>query len=228
MKKRKTEKKEKNIITGKMIEIKDSMPRHKIVKKVVDTFIKTEYHRKGKGIKFQYPVENLLGGQLFIVRPGHKKNFDFKVDIISNFGLGKGGHSDIAKDLRNKKQKKSKKFKDFINAITEIYNCIENDVDLVLKKYSISNKSFKTGARSEVLLKVVKWLFIMEDIVYWDNEGRAFLFNFLRYVINETDNNRLKEVFKKVKSRYGITPEQLKSFMKKCNDLEWVPFQGKK
>ncbi len=219
MKKRKTEKKEKNIITGKMIEIKGSMARHKIVKKVVATFIKTEYRRKGKGVIFQYPVENLSHGQLFIVRPGHKKNFDFKVDVVSNFGLGEGGHLEIAKDLRNKKQKKPRKFKDFINAITEIYNCSENDVDKVLKKYSILNRSFRTGAKIEVLLKVIKWLFIMEDIIYWDNEGRAFLFNFLMYVAHETNKKRLKEAIEKVKN-----PDRLKSFMKKSG-IEWTPYE---
>jgi len=220
MKKSKTKEKVKNIITCKMIEIKGSMARHKIVKKVVDRFIKTEYRKKGKGITFQYPVENLPDGPLFIIRPGHKKNFDFKVDVIANFGLGEGGHIEIAEDLRNKKRKNQKNFKNFKKAITEIYNCTENDVDLVLKKYSISNKSFRTGAKIEVLLKVVKWLFIMEDIVYWDNEGRAFLFNFLMYVAQETNNKRLKEAIEKVKN-----PDRLKSFMNKLG-IEWTPYEG--
>lgn len=221
-------KKQKTIITGKMIETKSRLARHNIVKKVVTTFIKTEYRKKGKGVIFKYPVENLPDGQLFIARPGHKKNFDFKVEVPVELGLGEGSHIEIARDLRKKEQENQQKFEELLDAITEIYNCSENDVNRILTMYHHLNKSFKTGAKVEVILKVVKWLFIMEDIVYWDNEGRAFLFNFFRYVIKETDNNRLKEVFEKVKSRYGLTPEQLKSFMKKCNNIEWIPFQGKK
>ena len=72
----------------------------------------------------------------------------------------------------------------------------------------------------EVLLKVVKWLFIMEDIVYWDNEGRAFLCNFLLYVANESDENRLEEAFRKVKD-----PDRLKSFMKKSG-ITWLSYEG--
>jgi len=213
-------KKGATIITGKMIEIKGSMARHGIVRKVVNTFIKTEYRKKGKGVIFHYPVENLPDGQLFIIRPGHKKNFDFKVEVAVDCRLGEGSHIEIARDLRNKKQENQQKFEDLLNAITEIYNCAENDVDRVLTTYSYLDKSFKTGAKVEVILKVVKWLFIMEDIVYWDNEGRAFLFNFLRYVAKETDDNRLNEALDKVKN-----PDRLKSFMRKCG-IEWIPSKG--
>jgi len=215
---KKVKKKKTTIITGKRIEIKGSMARHKIVKKVVDTFIQTEYRKKGKGVIFQYPVENLPDGQLFIVRPGHKKNFDFKVAVAAHFGLGEGSHLEIATDLRNKKQEDQRKFEDLIKAITEIYNCSENDVDILLKNYPNLNKPFRTGAKAEVLLKIVKWLFIMEDIVYWDNEGRAFLFNFLIYVAKEADDNRLEEALEKVKN-----PDRLKSFMKKSG-IEWMPY----
>ncbi len=59
----------------------------------------------------------------------------------------------------------------------------------------------------------------MEDIVYWDNEGRAFLFNFFRYVTNESNKSRLKEALQKVKD-----PDRLKSFMKKCS-IEWIAYK---
>ena len=212
--------KEKTIITGKPIEINGSLARHKIVKKVVNTFIKTEHRKKGKGIVFRYPVENLPSGQLFISRPGHKKNFDFKVEVLMDYGLGEGSHMEIAKDLRNKKKENTKKFNDLLNAIVEIYHCSENNVDIVLRKYKNIEKSFSTGAKVEVLLKTLKWLFIMEDIVYWDNEGRAFLFNFLTYVAKETDVTRLKDALEKIKN-----PERLKSFMRKCG-IEWTPTKG--
>ena len=89
-------KKEKTRIKGPWFIIKGDLPRHHIVKKVVNTFIKTEYQRKGKGIGFWYPVEKLPSGEMLcITRPGHKKNFDFKVLVESTFGLGAGLHDDI-------------------------------------------------------------------------------------------------------------------------------------
>jgi len=213
-------KKEKTVITGKMIEIKRSLARHEIVKKVVNAFIKTEYRKKGKGVVFRYPVENLPDGQvLYIVRPGHKKNFDFKVDVVINYGFGNGSHEEIALDLRKKNLKNPKKFKKLWQAIAEIYHCKENDVDVILKTRGGLKRPFKSGGKPEPLLKVIKWLFIMEDIVYWDNEGRSFLFNFFRYVANESNKSRLKEALEKVKD-----PDRLKSFMKKCG-IEWVPYE---
>jgi hypothetical protein len=103
------------IIGGPLIQIIGSIPRHKIVKKVVNTFIKTEYKKKGKGVIFRYPVEDLPGAQkLYIVRPGHKKNFDFKVEVDPSMELCEGRHKDIANDLRKKKGRESAGISKFI------------------------------------------------------------------------------------------------------------------
>lgn len=216
-------KKQKVIIIGKPIKIKGSIFRHKIVRKVVNAFIATEYNRKGKGVIFKYPVEDLKDKQqLFIIRPGHKKNFDFKVEVIKKMGLGEGSHKEIALDLRKKGQENQQKTDNLLQAISEVYHCSENDVDRVLGKYPDLKKEFQKGVKVEVILKIIKWLFIMEDIIYWDNEGRAFLYNFLRYVANEKNKERLKDALSKVKD-----PERLKSFMRKA-DIEWIPYKIKK
>jgi hypothetical protein len=208
---------EKPSIRGPWIIIKGNLPRHHIVKKVVNTFIKSEYRRKGRGVKFQYPVEKLPKKQILcIARPGHKKNFDFKVDVVSNHGFGEGSHKEIAMDLRRKRKEKPRNFAELLATITQIYNCTENDVDALLKKHRCLKNSFGTGGPVEALLKIIKWLFIMEDIVYWDNEGRAFLFNFLRYVAQEKRERTLREALGRVKN-----PDKLKSFMKKSG-IEWV------
>lgn len=223
MRTRQNNEKLKLVIKGKEIKIKGSIARHEIVRKVVSTFISTEYNKKRKGVIFKYPVENLKNKQqLFIIRPGHKKNFDFKVEVIKKMGLGEGSHKEIALDLRKKRQENQQKTNNLLEAISELYHCLENDVDRVLEKYPDLKKGFQKGARVEVILKIIKWLFIMEDIIYWDNEGRAFLYNFLRYVANEKSKKRLKEAISKIKD-----PDRLKSFMKKAN-IEWIPYGTKK
>ncbi|MCX7879934.1 MAG: hypothetical protein N2517_04670 [Ignavibacteria bacterium] len=40
------------------------------------------------------------------------------------------------------------------------------------------------GANVEVLLKTLKWLFIMEDIVYWNYLGRKKLYDFISEVFD--------------------------------------------
>jgi len=62
------------IIKCNRIKIKGDLPRNEIVRKVVNTFIKTEYQKKGKGVTFRYPVEKLSGNRhLFITRRDTKR-----------------------------------------------------------------------------------------------------------------------------------------------------------
>lgn len=165
------------------IEIKDVATRHEIVQKIVNIFINSEHQERGRGVRFRYPVERFSDGtQLFIIRPGglQKWNFDFKVDVKPAMGLGKGTHKDIELDIRNKRNENPANFSELMLAITRIYECSETDVDRVLEEYPNLPESFKSGANVEVLLKVLKWMFIMEDIVYWNYDGRLKLYNYLK------------------------------------------------
>lgn len=167
------------------IELKGKLTRHEIVQKVVDTFITTEFKERGKGIRFLYPVEKFSDGDLlYLRRPGglQKWNFDFKVDVKEEMGLSKGRHDDITTDIRNKKEENPQRFEELRLAVSEVYECSECDVDRVLNEHADLQSSFKTGANVEVLLKVLKWMFIMEDIVYWNYEGRKKLYNYLQTI----------------------------------------------
>lgn len=171
------------VIDAGNIGIKGSLSRHEIVREVVNTFIDSESQHRGKGIKFRYFVENLSNNKkLFIFRPGglNKWNFDFKVEVLEEFGLGRGTHKEIVADFKNKKQENPKKFIILLDAVENLYNCSENNVDRLMKKYHNLQASFKRGARVDVLLKILKWMFIMEDIVYWNYQGRSMLFNAIK------------------------------------------------
>ena len=94
--------KSETIIEGPEIRIIEPMGRFEIVKKAVTHFIEFEKDKKGKGIEFRYPVEELsIGKKLYIRRPGVKWNFDFKVEIPPDCGLEEGRHDQIAMLLRS-------------------------------------------------------------------------------------------------------------------------------
>ena len=205
------------VVKAGRIEIAEPMPKHEIVRKVVNAFIDTEYRSKGKGIAFEYPVEDLPEGPLCIFRPGRKKNFDFKVLVLPHYGLGAGKHEDVRDDVMRKKRENPMEFEMLWDAITEIYMCSDNDVDRVLAKYPGLGEAFETGADVEVLVKVLKWFFIMEDIFYWDHLGRDFLYNFLHYCVRETDSQALAAALEAVK-KY---PDKLARFMK-SSGVEWT------
>jgi len=167
------------------IEIKGSLSRHKIVRKVVNIFIDSENRHRGSGIKFRYYVENLPDNKkLSIFRPGglNKWNFDFKVEVLEEFGLGRGTHKEIVSDFKKKKRENPRKFRVLLEAVDNLYNCSENDVDRLLQRYPNLQVSFRKGAKVDILLKVLKWMFIMEDIVYWNYRGRSMLFNAIKEI----------------------------------------------
>jgi hypothetical protein len=200
------------------INIPAQSDQFEIVKIVVTTFIDFEKYEKGKGIEFKYQVETLSNGEkLYIHRPGRKWNFDFKVEIPVNCGLGEGKHNQIALLLRRLKEENEEEFNKLWGIITSLYTCSNNDVDCMLSQNPIS---YKDAFLIEILLKIIKWLFIMEDIVYWHYEGRAFLYNFFSYVINETDENRLRDTLSKME-KHKIKPDSIKNLLKKCG-IKWI------
>jgi len=167
------------------IAIKGNLTRHEIVQRVVNVFIQTEYENRGKGVRFNYPVEQFSdGSSLFIFRPAglRKWNFDFKVKVTPEMGLGKGTHAEIASDFAIKKNENEDGFRDLLEAMEEMCTGVEADVDEILKKHPNLQAAFRIGSNVEILLKVLKWMFIMEDIVYWNYDGRMKLYNYLRTV----------------------------------------------
>lgn len=210
-------KKGKQLIEEPEIRISGSIGRFEIVKEIVNAFIEFEGNKKGKGVKFRYSVEDLSNGKkLYIHRPGVKWNFDFKVEIPTTCGLEEGRHEQIALLLRKIKNQNEKEFDELWAMTSDLYHCVNNDVDSMLKKTPITHEK---DPKVDILLKVVKWLFIMEDIIYWHYEGRAFLYNFFVYVINEKDEDRLKSTLAGIRKR-RVTPEKIKSLLKRCG-LEW-------
>ena len=209
--------KSKKIIEGPEIRIVEPLERFAIVRKVVTHFIEFEKDKKGKGIEFRYPVENLsTGGKLYIHRPGVKWNFDFKVEIPPDCGLEEGRHDQIGILLRNINESPESKFDDLWGIIHNLYHCKNNNVDAMLRNKSIS---YVDNIAPDVLLKVIKWLFIMEDIIYWHYEGRAFLYNFFKYVIFETNNVVLKDTLEKIRQR-KIKPDKIKTLLKNMG-INW-------
>lgn len=85
------------------------------------------------------------------------------------------GFDDVYEDLKLKKQENENKFKQVILIIKKIYKC----EDVNINEYS-KNIHFESGLPIEVILKLIKWLFIEQDIRYWNYSGRATFFEYMR------------------------------------------------
>jgi hypothetical protein len=136
-------------------------------RKVLDAWLEEEEHSR-----YRYNVETCKDGKkVYLLRPTWlNKGLDFQINLESFKSKSKEApkHEDLTGDLEKKKQESPENYKKLRKAIDEVYGCEEPDE--ALKKYP--NLTFKSGLPADAVLKLLKWLFIEQDLTYWNNSGR--------------------------------------------------------
>jgi hypothetical protein len=141
--------------------------------------------------KYNYHVETVVGKgynyKIVLKRPAYlNKGFDFIVSFPGhNFNeglLNKKGHKarkndapshpHITNDLKLKKKESPAAYQKVKVLIDKIYKCS----DISDEEYTSLNDEFTKGLPVELILKLIKWLFIEQDITYWNFSGRAMLY----------------------------------------------------
>lgn len=165
------------------LELSNSIGRREIRKFLINEFLKEE---PGKGTgdlasKYTYYVEELSNGnRIYLTRPAGRNNgMDFIINVQGIYFLSRSGkrrlkspaHHNIETDLIKKKSESPRKYKKLYNLICKIYNCDNINFEDLPK--------FKDGYDVELILKVLKWLFIEQDVTYWNNSGRIMLMSSL-------------------------------------------------
>jgi hypothetical protein len=106
------------------------------------------------------------------------------VIYVENFLCYKNGndkppkHKDLLDDLKAKKQSLSKK--DYVllmNSVEKIYN-LQSAKDAI----SLTKKLPTQGWNYELLLKLLRWFFIEQDITYWAKSGRDMLYSVIKKI----------------------------------------------
>lgn len=131
--------------------------------------------KNDKASKYTYYVETLKNGdRVYLRRPANLYNgFDFLV-CVENANYASPGsrkrnfpkHEDIAADLKKKKAENHAEFKKLYNLLKKVFDCHDVTDD------EIASLSFKTGLPADHIVKTLKWLFIEQDIRYWNYSGR--------------------------------------------------------
>lgn len=132
----------------------------------------------GKGevaSKYIYYVEKLNdGNRIYLQRPANLHNgFDFLV-CVENTNYAAAGerrrnypkHQDIGADLSLKKKDNPVMYKKLYVLLKKVYECHDVTED------EMGEINFSVGLSVEHILKVIKWLFIEQDIRYWNYSGR--------------------------------------------------------
>lgn len=158
--------------------------RSEIRKKVVIEFLKEITGSSASTSKYEYNVEKYENYKIVLKRPGiFKKGFDFTVNIRGIYFKKKRKYEnpcfeDIKNALIYTKQNYPNKYnlvKDEINKIFYV-----DDYDLAKIK-DIYFKDFEGNEHPiAIILLAIKWLFISEDISYWNWSGRNMFMDNLK------------------------------------------------
>ena len=177
--------------TVDLTKIKFSNDRAKLRKEAIKIFL-NENPGTGKGNKtsrYKYIIKNLDDNRsIYLSRPANFNNgFDFTLNVSdTNFNDGvlndKGSlkrkstrptHENILKELKNKKNENLKLYKLFIQQIDLIYSC---------KDPIQTNFKFNSGHPSELIIECIKWLFVEQDVTYWNYSGRLMFYTAIKEI----------------------------------------------
>lgn len=150
--------------------------RNEVRMRVVECFSREE---PGTGkdelaSRYKYYVETLKSGnRVYLRRPANLHNgFDFLVcveDVNYNVEGQRRNypkHDDIKEDLLLKRAENIDMYKELYKVIKKVYECHD------IKEAEYDNIEFTTGLPTDHILKTIKWLFIEQDIRYWNYSGR--------------------------------------------------------
>ena len=133
---------------------------------------------KEKASKYHYIVKYINDGtKVVLTRPANLKNgFDFLIRVQGLNFSSKGKryrdypkHDEIIDDLKTKRDHDPILYKKLYEFIENIYEC--NDIN----EPQIKKLNFHVGYKVEMILCVIRWFFIEQDIRYWNYSGRNML-----------------------------------------------------
>ena len=159
----------------------DNLNRREIRRYVVDCFLDEEpgHGKKELTTKYIYEVEKCLNRNVFISRPANlNKGMDFTVHVEDIRFRPKYAfkdrpkHEDIFQDLIAKKQKNESVYKQLAKLLKRIYLCEVVSIE------ELRSLTIDAGVLTcEETCLAIKWLFIEQDITYWNWSGRAMFYN---------------------------------------------------
>lgn len=155
--------------------------RKTIRNSIIDLF-KMEKAGTGRGIdstRTIYCVESIYDEIIFLKRPAILNNgFDFEIHTKAKQFQGRiktrPRHQDIIDLLEKLKTDNMEIFKNTQHIIDEIYNCNEKNIGTI--KYKVN------FIEVETILKLIKWLFIEQDVTYWHFSGRKMFYDRVKNV----------------------------------------------
>lgn len=141
----------------------------------------------------RYTVDELNDGrEVFLIRPAWlNKGYDFKVCVDDwDYSANPApSHNEIYSDIYWKRENDSKDAFDAIcSAVMDIH--AGSSPEETLGKYG-DRLNFTVGRRPEALLKPLPWIFIEQDVRYWNYTGRNMTIEMIQKLSDGTPVSEL-------------------------------------
>lgn len=156
--------------------------RTELRKQIINIFLE-ETPGTGKGekcSKYEYTMYSNDNHAVYLKRPAQFNNgFDFTIHVTDiNFNpngkrTNRPTHGNILDDLGQKQRENPELYLRLIEEITKIYNC---------QAYSLHGLVFQSGLSLDILCETIKWLFVEQDVTYWNYSGRAMFYNAIQEI----------------------------------------------
>jgi len=140
----------------------------------------------GIKMRYRYNVENFgEDGIVYLHRPAFlNKGCDFivycepAIPRLDGKKFKNPRHQDLIDEIQLILNENFGLKNELLHAIVAIHDC--NDTDAVVRRLCSNIKNDPLSLRLERLLKVLKWLFIEQDITDWNTSGRKMLMNSIK------------------------------------------------
>jgi hypothetical protein len=127
--------------------------------------------------RYRYYVETCNdGSRVYLTRPTQlNKGVDFQVKLEGFRSYKRKrkserpSHDDVVHDLVKKLKQRPSLKKDLFQAICRVYDC-EEPIEAIRRHRKV--KRMTAGLPIDKILRIVKWLFIEQDVTYWLGTGR--------------------------------------------------------
>ena len=170
---------------NKDLYIKNSDNRKMVCIELIKKFFDEEMGTSSQSTYYEYKVETLKDNNyIYIRRPAPLHNgFDFRIGV-SNYKFNNSSskefpsHENLISDLIIKLSENKEYYQELCFLIERIFKCEEIDFENI-------TITFKNGYSVELILKLVKWFFIEQDIRYWNKSGRYMLFDRIKEITTQ-------------------------------------------
>lgn len=133
---------------------------------------------------YKYIVENFQPYDIYLQQPANlNKGFDFTVNVDTIYFKKKHknpSHADIVNILKAYKTQNDNIYQNIQNLISQIYYCQNININSLTHNLPLFVNYDGEQFSIAIILYCIKWLFIEQDITYWNYSGRNMLFSHLQ------------------------------------------------